>query len=44
MDEAEKWVKHQYRVYSLGRSPVEGDPSKKARAIAIHRLGLDTGG
>jgi hypothetical protein len=32
MEEAERWLKHQYRVYCLGRSPVEGDPSKRARA------------
>jgi hypothetical protein len=31
MEETEKWLKHQYRVYCLGRSPVEGDSSKKAR-------------
>jgi hypothetical protein len=28
MEEAERWLKHQYRVYCLGRSPVEGNPSK----------------
>jgi hypothetical protein len=32
MEEAERWLKHQYRVYCLGRIPVEGDPSKRARA------------
>jgi hypothetical protein len=32
MEEAERWLKHQHRVYYLGRSPVEGDPSKRARA------------
>jgi hypothetical protein len=41
MEEVERWLKHQYRVYCLGRSPVKGDPSK---TIAIHRLGLDVGG
>jgi hypothetical protein len=44
MEEAERWLKHQYRVYCLGRSSVEGDPSKRARAIAIYRLRLDIGG
>jgi hypothetical protein len=32
MEEAERWLKHQHRVYCLGRSPVEGDPGKRARA------------
>jgi hypothetical protein len=32
MEEAERWLKHQYRVYCSGRSPVEGDPSKRAGA------------
>jgi hypothetical protein len=32
MEEAERWLKHQHRVYYLGRSPVEGDPRKRARA------------
>jgi hypothetical protein len=32
MEEAERWLKHQYRVYCLCRSPVEGDPNKRARA------------
>jgi hypothetical protein len=32
MEEAERQLKHQYRVYYIGRSPVEGDPSKRARA------------
>jgi hypothetical protein len=32
VEEAEKWLKHQLRVYCLGRSPVEGDPSKRAGA------------
>jgi hypothetical protein len=32
MEEAERWLKHQYRGYCLGRSFVEGDPSKRARA------------
>jgi hypothetical protein len=32
MEEAERQPKHQHRVYCLGRSPVEGDPSKRARA------------
>jgi hypothetical protein len=32
MEEADRWVKHQYRVYCLGRSSVEGDPNKRARA------------
>jgi hypothetical protein len=30
MEEAERWLKHQFRVYCLGRSPVKGDPSKRA--------------
>jgi hypothetical protein len=32
MEEAERQLKHQHRVYCSGRSPVEGDPSKRARA------------
>jgi hypothetical protein len=32
MEEAERWHKHQYRVYCLGRSPVEGEPNKTVRA------------
>jgi hypothetical protein len=32
MEEAERQFKHKYRVYCLSRSPVKGDPSKKARA------------
>jgi hypothetical protein len=32
MEEAENCLKHQYRVYYLGRSLMEGVPSKKARA------------
>jgi hypothetical protein len=32
MEEAEKWLKHHYRVYCLGRISGEGDPSKKVRA------------
>jgi hypothetical protein len=32
MEEAESQLKHQHRVYCSGRSPVEGDPSKRARA------------
>jgi hypothetical protein len=31
MEEAERQLKHQYRVYCLGRSGVERDPSKRAR-------------
>jgi hypothetical protein len=31
MEEAERWLKHQYGVYCLGRSPVEGNLSKRAR-------------
>jgi hypothetical protein len=42
MEEAERWLKHQYRVYCLGRKPV--DPAKELEPIAIHRLGLDIGG
>jgi hypothetical protein len=30
--EGERQPKHQHRVYCSGRSPVEGDPSKRARA------------
>jgi hypothetical protein len=30
-EEAERWLKHQYRVYCSGRSPEEGS-SKRARA------------
>jgi hypothetical protein len=32
MEEAERQLKHQYRVYCSVRSPVEGNPSKRARA------------
>jgi hypothetical protein len=32
MDKAQRQLKHWYRVYYLGRSSVEGDPSKRARA------------
>jgi hypothetical protein len=32
MEEAERWLKDQHRVCCLSRSPVEGDPSKRARA------------
>jgi hypothetical protein len=32
MEEAERWLKHQYKVYCLGRILVQGDPSKWARA------------
>jgi hypothetical protein len=32
MKEAERWLKHQYTVYCLGRSPVEALPSKRAKA------------
>jgi hypothetical protein len=31
MEETERWLKHQHRVYCLGKSPVEGNPSKRAR-------------
>jgi hypothetical protein len=33
MEEAERCLKPQYRDYCLGRSPVEGDPNKRARAL-----------
>jgi hypothetical protein len=32
MEETERWLKHQHGVYCSGRSPVEGDLSKRARA------------
>jgi hypothetical protein len=32
MEEAERWLKHQHRVYCSGRSSVEGDPIKRAGA------------
>jgi hypothetical protein len=32
MEEAEKQLKHQHRLYCSGRNPVEGDLSKTARA------------
>jgi hypothetical protein len=32
MEEVERLFKHQFRVYYLGRSPVEEYPSKRARA------------
>jgi hypothetical protein len=32
LEEAEKQLKHQHRVYCSGRTPVEGDPSKTTRA------------
>jgi hypothetical protein len=40
MEEAERQLKHQYRVYCLGRSPVEGTPARELEPIAVHRLGL----
>jgi hypothetical protein len=40
MEEAERWLKHQYRISCLGRNPVEGDPARKLEPIATHRLGL----
>jgi hypothetical protein len=45
MEEVERWLKHQHRVYCLGNKPVEGDCSKRARTHChTHRLGLDIGG
>jgi hypothetical protein len=32
MEETEGQIKHQYRVYCSGRSPVEEDPSKTTKA------------
>jgi hypothetical protein len=32
MEEAKRQLTHQHRVYYSGRSPVEGDPSKRPRA------------
>jgi hypothetical protein len=32
MEEAERQLKYQYRVYCSGRSLVEGNPSRRARA------------
>jgi hypothetical protein len=32
MEETERQLKHQHRVYCSGRSLVEGDPHKRARA------------
>jgi hypothetical protein len=31
MEEAERLLKYQFRVYCSGRIPVKGDPSKRAR-------------
>jgi hypothetical protein len=31
MEEAVTWLKHQHRVYSSGRSPVEGYLTKRTR-------------
>jgi hypothetical protein len=44
MEETERQLKHQYRVYCLGRRPVEGTPGRELEPIATHSLGLDTGG
>jgi hypothetical protein len=44
MEEAERQLKHQYRVYCLGRSLVEGTPARELEPIAIYRLRLDIGG
>jgi hypothetical protein len=41
MEEAERQLKHQHRVYCSGRSPVRG--ARELKPIAIHRLGLDVG-
>jgi hypothetical protein len=30
----QRWLKSQHRVYCLGRSPVEGDPGKRAGALS----------
>jgi hypothetical protein len=32
MKDAERQLKHQHKVYCSGRSPMKGDPSKRARA------------
>jgi hypothetical protein len=29
MEESERWLKHQQRVYCSGRSPVEGTPARE---------------
>jgi hypothetical protein len=44
MVEAERWLKQEYRIYCLCRSPVGGTPAKELEPTAIHRLGLDIGG
>jgi hypothetical protein len=43
MEDADRWLKHKYRVYCLSRSPVEGVRRRELEPIAIHRLGLDIG-
>jgi hypothetical protein len=30
MEEAERWLKHQHKVYFSGKSPIAGDPNKRA--------------
>jgi hypothetical protein len=45
MEVAERWLKHQYRVYGLGRRSVAGDLSKRAGAHChTHSLGLEIEG
>jgi hypothetical protein len=43
MEETQRQLKHQHRVYCLGRSPAVGDPSKRAGVPSHYRLGVDTG-
>jgi hypothetical protein len=43
MDEAERQLKNQHRVYCSGRSAVEGTPARELEPTATHRLGLDIG-
>jgi hypothetical protein len=42
MEEAERWLKHQYRVYCLGVL-WRGTPARELEPTAIHRFGLRVG-
>jgi hypothetical protein len=44
MEEAERQLKHQHRVYCSGRNLVEGTLAREIESIATHRLELDIGG
>jgi hypothetical protein len=41
MEEAERWLKHQHRVYCLGRSQWRGTSARELEHTASYRLGVD---